>query len=70
MPGPILDGFHYEKYSMMFPSNAIFALGKHREQIPQPQEMNQDVLPLLFEAVSVNSNYTSKIEVSYGTSLA
>nr|ACC43965.1 plasma membrane calcium-dependent ATPase [Philodina roseola] len=36
--------------------------GKHHEQLPKTEEVNKDLLPLLFESVSVNSNYTSKIE--------
>ncbi|CAM2710546.1 unnamed protein product [Rotaria socialis] len=36
--------------------------GKHHEHIPKHEEVNQDVLPLLFESICVNSNYTSKIE--------
>ncbi|CAF0836714.1 unnamed protein product [Adineta steineri] len=39
-----------------------FVTGKHSEKIPKKEEVNQELLPLLFEAVSVNSNYTSKIE--------
>ncbi|CAF4763189.1 unnamed protein product, partial [Rotaria magnacalcarata] len=39
-------------------------LGKLSEQIPPPEEVNQELLPLLFEAISVNTNYTSKIEAS------
>ncbi|CAM4791578.1 unnamed protein product [Rotaria magnacalcarata] len=35
---------------------------KHHEHIPKHEEVNQDVLPLLFESICVNSNYTSKIE--------
>lgn len=38
-------------------------LGKHSQTLPKKEEVNQDLLSLLFEAVSVNSNYTSKIEV-------
>ena len=38
-------------------------LGKHYETLPKAEDVNQEVLPLLFEAVSVNSNYTSKVEV-------
>ncbi|CAF1139095.1 unnamed protein product [Adineta ricciae] len=36
--------------------------GKHCETLPKKEEVNEDLLSLLFEAVSVNSNYTSKIE--------
>ena len=38
-------------------------LGKHHEQLPKADMINKDLLPLLFEAISVNTNYTSKIEV-------
>ncbi|CAF4705876.1 unnamed protein product, partial [Rotaria sp. Silwood1] len=41
-----------------------YITGKHSEQLPKAEEMNQEVLPLLFEAISVNTNYTSKIEES------
>ena len=45
-------------------------LGKHHEQLPKAEEINKDLLPLLFEAISVNTNYTSKIEVRLHLSLA
>ena len=38
-----------------------FVTGKHSEELPKKEEVNQELLPLLFEAISVNSNYTSKI---------
>jgi len=38
-------------------------IGKLSAQLEKKEEVNQEILPLLFEAVSVNSNYTSKIEV-------
>lgn len=38
-------------------------LGKHSETLPKAEDLNQEVLPLLFEAISVNTNYTSKVEV-------
>ncbi|CAF1094635.1 unnamed protein product [Adineta ricciae] len=38
--------------------------GKHYDKLPKNEEINKDLLPLLFEAVTVNSNYTSKIEKS------
>ncbi|CAF3983316.1 unnamed protein product, partial [Rotaria sp. Silwood2] len=41
-----------------------YITGKHSEQLPNAEEVNQEVLPLLFEAISVNTNYTSKIEES------
>ena len=41
----------------------LIFIGKHSEQIPKKEEVNQELLPLLFEAISVNTNYTSKIEV-------
>ncbi|CAF3326610.1 unnamed protein product [Rotaria socialis] len=41
-----------------------FVTGKLSEQLPPPEEVNQELLPLLFEAISVNTNYTSKIEAS------
>ncbi|CAF3524989.1 unnamed protein product [Rotaria sp. Silwood1] len=41
-----------------------YITGKHSEQLPKAEEVNQEVLPLLFEAISVNTNYTSKIEES------
>jgi hypothetical protein len=44
-------------------SSSLFLLGKYSEQLPKKEEVNQEFLPLLFEAVSVNANYTSKIEV-------
>ncbi|CAF2314056.1 unnamed protein product [Rotaria sp. Silwood2] len=34
------------------------------EQLPKAEEVNQQVLQLLFESISVNTNYTSKIEES------
>lgn len=37
--------------------------GKHNDKLPKKEEVNQDILPLLFESASVNSNYTSKIDV-------
>nr|ACD88945.1 plasma membrane calcium ATPase [Adineta vaga] len=37
---------------------------KHFEKLPKKDEINKDLLPLLFEAVTVNANYTSKIEKS------
>ncbi len=40
-----------------------FRIGKHHDKLPKSEEINKDVLPLLFEAVTVNANYTSKIEV-------
>ncbi len=40
-----------------------FVTGKHSEQLPKKEEVNQELLPLISEAISVNSNYTSKIEV-------
>ncbi|CAF2700040.1 unnamed protein product [Rotaria sp. Silwood2] len=39
-----------------------YTSGKHYEQIPKHEEMNQDLLGLLFESITVNTNYTSKIE--------
>ena len=41
----------------------LLCLGKHHDKLPKGEEMNKDVLPLLFEAITVNCNYTSKIEV-------
>ncbi|UJR25661.1 hypothetical protein I4U23_007012 [Adineta vaga] len=38
--------------------------GKYSQILPKKEEVNQEVLPLIFEAVSTNSNYTSKIEDS------
>lgn len=40
-------------------------VGKHGEQLPNKEEVNQEILPLLFESIAVNTNYTSKIEVSF-----
>jgi Ca2+ transporting ATPase len=37
--------------------------GRHSEQLPNKEQVNQELLPLLFESISVNTNYTSKIEV-------
>ncbi len=41
----------------------FFVLGKHFDQLPKKEEVNKDITPLLFEAITVNCNYTSKIEV-------
>ncbi|CAF0973525.1 unnamed protein product [Rotaria sordida] len=41
-----------------------YIAGKYSEQLPKAGEVNQEILPLLFEAISVNTNYTSKIEES------
>lgn len=54
--------YHFKR---MWIREPWFHLGKQYEQIPTPDQVNQEVLPLLFEAVSVNSNYTSKIEVRW-----
>ena len=47
----------------IYETECCIHLGKHGETLPKKEEINQDLLSLLFEAVSVNSNYTSKIEV-------
>jgi len=41
----------------------FFYSGKQYDKLPKGEEINKDLLPLLFEAMTVNSNYTSKIEV-------
>jgi len=42
----------------------LFLLGKHYDKLPTKEEVNKDLAPLLFEAITVNCNYTSKIDVS------
>ena len=41
----------------------VFRLGKYYEKLPEKQEINKETLPLLFQSISINTNYTSKIEV-------
>jgi len=41
----------------------FFLLGKYYDKLPKKEEVNQDASSVLFEAITVNSNYTSKIEV-------
>ena len=65
-----VNGKFVSHFLTMIPNVCFFLLlrfvldvGQHHEQLPKAEEMNKDLLPLLFESVSVNSNYTSKIEV-------
>ena len=51
--------------SLLWKNFIDFLLGKHSEQLPKKEEVNQEILPLLFESIAVNTNYTSKIEVSF-----
>ncbi|CAF1251104.1 unnamed protein product [Adineta steineri] len=36
--------------------------GKHYDKLPKKDEIDKDILATLFEGITVNSNYTSKIE--------
>jgi hypothetical protein len=51
-------------------TSRFFLLGKLDDKLPKGEEMNKDLLPLLFESVTVNSNYTSKIEVRRKNSIS
>jgi len=42
----------------------FFLLDKYHEKLPEKQEIKKEILPLLFESISINTNFTSKIGVS------
>jgi hypothetical protein len=44
-------------------SSEIVCLGNYYDKLPNSEQINLNILPLVFESISVNTNYTSKIEV-------
>lgn len=60
MPLWSLSSFSIDCHLSNYP---VCLVGKHHDKLPKGEEIEKDVLPLLFEAVTVNANYTTKIEV-------